>query len=250
MLTILILLISHWYLSLFCQTFFLHRYSAHQMFTLNKFWERFFFILTYLCQGPSFLNPRAYSILHQRHHQYSDTAKDPHSPHFAKGPLQMMTHTLKEYKLAKKLSLSELEFFIEKNYPVWPSFEKWVGPLHGIPFAKILWVLSYFSLYLWIAPPIWMFLLMPLHFIIGPLQGAIVNWCGHKLGYRNYSLEDKSTNTFPFEVLLMGELFQNNHHKYPKRTNFAVKWFEFDPTYYFIIVLRYLRIIQQPRKAS
>ncbi|CAA9301254.1 MAG: Fatty acid desaturase; Delta-9 fatty acid desaturase, partial [uncultured Cytophagales bacterium] len=30
--------IAHWYLSLFCQTFFLHRYSAHKMFTMNKFW--------------------------------------------------------------------------------------------------------------------------------------------------------------------------------------------------------------------
>ncbi|MFB0944651.1 MAG: acyl-CoA desaturase, partial [Spirosomataceae bacterium] len=25
--------IGHWYLSLFSQTFFLHRYSAHKMFT-------------------------------------------------------------------------------------------------------------------------------------------------------------------------------------------------------------------------
>ncbi|PSR06189.1 MAG: acyl-CoA desaturase, partial [Bacteroidetes bacterium SW_10_40_5] len=27
--------ITHWYLSLFCQTFFHHRYAAHAMFTMN-----------------------------------------------------------------------------------------------------------------------------------------------------------------------------------------------------------------------
>jgi len=30
---------GHWFSSLFSQTFFLHRYGAHQMFKMNKFWE-------------------------------------------------------------------------------------------------------------------------------------------------------------------------------------------------------------------
>ena len=79
---ILIIFISHWYLSLFFQTIFLHRYSAHQMFTMSKFWEKVFFFLTFIFQGSSFLNPRAYAILHRLHHKYSDTEKDPHSPRF------------------------------------------------------------------------------------------------------------------------------------------------------------------------
>ena len=54
--------IGHWYLSLFCQTFFLHRYSAHKMFSMSKFWERFFYALTYVSQGSSYLSPRAYAV--------------------------------------------------------------------------------------------------------------------------------------------------------------------------------------------
>ena len=46
---IFVFLILHWYLSLFGQTFFLHRYSAHKMFTMNKFWEKFFYIFE-LCR--------------------------------------------------------------------------------------------------------------------------------------------------------------------------------------------------------
>ena len=41
---------------------------------------RFFYFLTYVAQGASFLDPRAYAILHRMHHAYSDTKKDPHSP--------------------------------------------------------------------------------------------------------------------------------------------------------------------------
>jgi stearoyl-CoA desaturase (Delta-9 desaturase) len=37
--------------------------------------------------------------------------------------------------------------------------------------------------------------------------------------------------TASIDVLMLGELFQNNHHKLPNRPNFAVKWYEFDPTY-------------------
>lgn len=250
MLAVIILLISHWYLSLFCQTFFLHRYSAHQMFKLNNFWEKFFFILTYISQGPSFLNPRAYSILHQRHHYYSDTEKDPHSPHFSKNPIQMMMSTLKEYQVIKNLTSEDLENFIEKGFPIWPAFERFVNFANKFLSFKILWFVVYLLIYIWIDPPLWAYALIPFHLIVGPIQGAAVNWFGHTFGYRNYPLQDKSTNAFPFEILLMGELFQNNHHKYPKSTNFAVRWFEFDPTHYIIIVFKYLRILQQPTKVS
>jgi stearoyl-CoA desaturase (delta-9 desaturase) len=82
---IFLFLILHWYLSLFGQTFFLHRYGAHKMFTMNKFWEKFFYLFAWITQGSSYLNPRAYAILHRMHHAYSDTEKDPHTPHFFQG---------------------------------------------------------------------------------------------------------------------------------------------------------------------
>ena len=41
----------------------------------------------------------------------------------------------------------------------------------------------------------WMFALLPLHFVMGPIHGAIVNWCGHRYGYRNFDSGDVSRNT-------------------------------------------------------
>jgi len=52
---ILLFLVGHWYLSAFCQTFFLHRYASHRMFSMPLFWERFFYALTFLTQGTSYL---------------------------------------------------------------------------------------------------------------------------------------------------------------------------------------------------
>ena len=72
---IFIFFVAHWYLSLFAQTFFLHRYAAHQMFTMNKFWEKVFYILTAVFQGSSFLSPKAYGIMHRLHHAHADTEK-------------------------------------------------------------------------------------------------------------------------------------------------------------------------------
>ena len=90
-------------------------------------------------------------------------------------------------------------------------------------------------------------LLLPIHWLMGPIHGAIVNWFGHKLGYRNFATPDKSRNTLVWDALTMGELFQNNHHRAPLRTNFAARWFEIDPTYLIIVGLRILGIVKPAR---
>ena len=39
---ILVFFLVHWYLSVLMQTVFLHRYAAHQMFTMRQGWEKVF----------------------------------------------------------------------------------------------------------------------------------------------------------------------------------------------------------------
>ena len=48
-------------------------------------------------------------------------------------------------------------------------------------------------------------------FFYGAVNGAIVNWCGHKYGYQ-LDNHDHS-KSLPLDFLLMGELMKNNHHK-------------------------------------
>ena len=78
---------------------------------------------------------------------------------------------------------------------------------------------------------------------MGPIHGAIVNWCGHRYGYKNFDNGDQSRNTLILDFLTVGELFQNNHHKFGQSPNFAVRWFEIDPTYQVMRVLAWLGII-------
>ncbi|MCU0660198.1 MAG: acyl-CoA desaturase [Candidatus Pacebacteria bacterium] len=232
-------LLAHWFLSLFCQTFFLHRYASHKMFTMKRGTERFFYFLTFLFQGSSFLNPRAYALMHRMHHEYSDTEKDPHPPHLVKDIWRLMLRTRDIYSdFVSRRVLPENQF--DGDYPEWPALDSF-GNRWSV---RIGFGVLYIVLYCFFVEEWWLFFLLPIHFLMGPIHGAIVNWCGHKYGYANYNNEDKSKNTFPIELFLMGELFQNNHHKFPKKGNFAVRWFEFDPTWPIIKLLDWCGVIR------
>lgn len=236
---ILTFFLLHWFLSLFCQTFFLHRYASHKMFSMNKFWERFFYFFTFITQGSSFLNPRAYAILHRMHHAYSDTEKDPHSPHFFKDVWNMTMRTKDIYLNYAKYNV-EPEKAFRGNYPVWKLLDRF----SDMWLVRLSFTVLYVLFYIKFATAWWMFLLLPIHFFMGPVHGAIVNWCGHKYGYSNYDNDDHSKNSLPFDFLMMGELFQNNHHKSPNSLNFAKKWYEFDPTFPLIKMMNWAGIIR------
>ena len=62
---ILVFFGTHWVLALFSQTFFVHRYASHRMFSMSRRWERFFALVAYVSHGFSYLNPRAHAILHR-----------------------------------------------------------------------------------------------------------------------------------------------------------------------------------------
>ncbi len=235
---ILIFFIAHWYLAGFCQSFFLHRYASHQMFRMGRFWERFFYAATFVTQGASYLNPRAYALLHRMHHAYSDTGEDPHSPKFFKNPAAMMLNTLLVY-LDIFSGRKKVKECFEGNYPVWPAFDRWADRNE----FRLFWAALYIAFYARFASSPWMYLLVPVHIFMGPIHGAIVNWCGHRYGYQNFDNKDWSKNTFPVDLLTVGELMQNNHHHYGSRLNFAVNWYEFDPTYFVIRIFRRFGIV-------
>jgi stearoyl-CoA desaturase (delta-9 desaturase) len=236
---IVIFFLVHWQVCVFCQSFFLHRYGAHKQFTMSHGWERFFHLMTYVAQGSSFLSPRGYAILHRMHHAYSDTAKDPHSPHFSPDAMTMMLRTKHEYDdFAYDRKPPEPRF--EGGYPEWPLVDRlaqsWV--------ARIGWMAAYTLVYWQFATAWWQWLLLPVQWVIGPVHGAIVNWCGHKYGYQNFDNGDRSRNTLWVDFLTAGELFQNNHHKFAMSPNFGARWFEVDPTYIGIRIFAALRIIK------
>ena len=242
---IIYFLIVHWYTSLFFQTFFLHRYSAHKHFTMSNFWEKVFYFLSWFTQGFTALSPNVYGKLHRMHHAYADTEKDVHSPKYDKTIVAMMLRTDKIFR-GIKLGEIEVDERFCKNLPDWKFMEKYA---YKIP-SRILWISVYIGIYYSFVPEnaVWMWALLPFHFLMTLIHGVMINWFAHRIGYRNYEVSDTSTNLMPFDIITLGEGYHNNHHAYSGDANFSKKWYEFDLCYPAIVLFNALGIIELNKK--
>ncbi len=242
---IILLLVIHWYSSLFFQTFFLHRYAAHQQFTMSKNWEKVFYISAWFSQGFTSLSPNTYGKFHRMHHAYADTKKDVHSPKHDKTFVAMMLKTDRLFRGIRQGKI-KVEDRFNQNLPNWEFMEKYAYSLR----MKFAWLCFYIAMYYFLVPENakWMWALLPLHCLMVPLQGAIINWFAHLIGYTNYKVSDTSKNLVPFDLVMMGEGYHNNHHANPMSANFGKKWFEWDLAYPFIYLFNTMGIIEIPRK--
>jgi stearoyl-CoA desaturase (delta-9 desaturase) len=235
----LIFFILHWYLSLFFQSVFHHRYAAHSQFTMNKGWEKFFFIGCFITQGSSYLSAKAYGLLHRLHHAHTDTELDPHSPSYSTNIGTLLLKTRNSYNDIF-LGKTVVEEQYHKNLPDWNAFDKlahnWI--------ARVLWGATYVVIYYFIVTAWWMWLFLPITFALGAIHGLAINWWAHKFGYRNFENEDTSKNILPLDILFWGEGYHNNHHQFPGRPNYAIKWFEVDFGYTMVRLLNKIGIVQ------
>lgn len=210
------------------------------MFSMSRWWEKFFFILSFITQGSSYLSPHAYGILHRMHHAFADTKKDVHSPKYDRSIWSMMWRTKIIYSdIYHGHTKPEAQF--TDNVPEWWWFER----IANSWMARLFWAACYIAFYVFFATHWWMYLLLPIHFLMGPVHGAIINWFAHKYGYVNFKVEDTSKNMLPIDVLMMGEGYHNNHHKDSTRANFGgIRWHELDPVYPIILLLNKVGVIK------
>lgn len=236
---VIYLLIILWYGGLFFQTFFLHRYAAHQTFTMSKTAEKITYILTWVFQGSNYLSAYGYGVMHRMHHAYADTEKDPHSPKFDDNVMKMMWRTKNTYQDINQQRIAVDPKFT-KNVPQWLAFDK----IASSRISRIMWTLLYVLFFLQFATAWWQWLFLPIIILMAPIHGVIINWYAHIYGYVNFKVSDTSKNLLPFDFLMMGEAYHNNHHKHGGRANFGVKWHEFDPTYFIMRILNKLGFIK------
>lgn len=239
MIAIILFFCIHWYGSLFFQTFFLHRYSAHQAFTMSARMEKICYVLTFIFQGSNYLSAYGYGVMHRMHHAFADTEKDPHSPKYSTNLFDMMFKTKTVYS-----DINHQRIEVEKKFtdgvPNWKSFDNFASSY----IARIAWGTAYTFYYIYFAPSWHWFLLLPVHYLMSPIHGAIINWFAHKIGYVTFKVADTSKNFLPVDFLMMGESYHNNHHTHGNRANFGFKWHEIDPTYVIIKILDKLKLIQ------
>jgi stearoyl-CoA desaturase (delta-9 desaturase) len=207
---------------------------------MNKFTEKVFFVLTWIFQGSNYLSPFGYGTMHRMHHAFADTENDPHSPMYDETIWNMMWKTKTIYSdIASGRVVPDKRF--TEGVPRWDAFDKIA---RSWP-SRIFWGALYIAFYAYFATAWWMWLLLPLQFLMSPIHGAIINWFAHKYGYTNFLVKDTSKNFLPVDFLMMGESYHNNHHKFGSRANFGgIRWHEIDPTYYVIWALDKMKIIR------
>lgn len=259
MIVILVFFIAHWFLHLFFQSFLHHRYAAHGMFSMNRGWEWFFRIIAFLVQGSSALSLYAYGVMHRLHHVHAGTKEDPHSAEQHKGFLGML-------RVGRDMITSYGNILFERQ-PVPENILKKVPKLTAFDrfsnrwYIRSLFGLGYIAVYIIYAPHWLWFFLLPIHILMGPIHGMIVNWFNHKIGYRNFKNLGNDSRNFEikigkfvipwvFSIIMLGENNHNNHHARPA-INFAIKWHEFDPIFPITLLMAKLRIIKiKPAYAS
>lgn len=219
-------------------TVFYHRGLTHQAVRLSP-WTRRLVIAT--GNWVTGLDPKGWSAMHRLHHLHSDTQNDPHSPRYY-GIIGLMLAQLRSYNaILRKLNRNDPELtrlVADLDFPVsWLNRKKlWWLPyvMHVVVWLTIgavfdMWMLGYCY-----------FLGMMSH----PIQGWMVNSFGHAYGYRSFDTGDDSRNNIAVALLVMGEGYQNNHHRFPQSPKFSVAWHEVDMGYGLCLALQAIGAIE------
>lgn len=74
-----------------------------------------------------------------------------------------------------------------------------------------------------------------------------INSLSHLFGWRRYDTADTSRNNPILAIITLGEGWHNNHHHYPIFTRQGFFWWEYDITYYLLVVMSWLGIIRNLR---
>jgi stearoyl-CoA desaturase (delta-9 desaturase) len=171
--------------------------------------------------------------IHRKHHQYSDTEGDPHSPKVF-GIKNILFRGVYYYYLAAKDARMTLSYgkgtpedWIEKN--IYSKYN-----YAGVCLMLIINVV----LFGWIGPIIWLIQMLWIPF----WAAGVINGIGHWFGYRNGTTRDNSHNILPIGIWIGGEELHNNHHLDPANPKLSKKWFEFDAGWFYIKVLEKLKL--------
>jgi stearoyl-CoA desaturase (delta-9 desaturase) len=233
-------------------TVFYHRGLAHGALTIRPWARRWLLPLGVWLTG---LDPKGWACMHRLHHKHSDRRRDPHSPLYH-GVFGVLFAQLRAYeRVLVGLLTRQPEFTDVVRDLVLPV--SWLN-------RRRLWLLPY-ALHTGVALTlgwVWGLWLLGACYWVGllshPLQGWVVNALGHKYGDRNFDTSDNSRNNTLAAWLIVGEGYQNNHHRYPASARFSYRSGEVDLGYVLcrllevlgVVVIHREKLIPAPAKPS
>jgi stearoyl-CoA desaturase (delta-9 desaturase) len=204
----------------------LHRYFAHRSFATSR---PFQLALAAACAA-FFADPVAFAGHHRLHHRHSDTERDFHGPR-------------------RGLWFGWIGHLLSDPYP---EEELLAATPDLTRFPELVWLHRYgflagalaVALTLAVGGWAWFAAGYCLAWCLVAIHGAsAVNYLGHRGGRQRYDTGDRSTNNPWLGVLLFGEGWHNNHHRFPRAARAGHFWWELDVLYWMLRALAALGLV-------
>ena len=228
-----VLIATH--ITILCVTLYLHRGQAHRGIEFHPVLEHFMRFWLWLTTG---MITKEWVAIHRKHHQKTDVVGDPHSPQvegfwniLLRGVFYYVK-TAKDRSMIEQYGVGTPDDWMERN--VYSKYA-FVGIILLLTLNVMLF--GAIGLLLWLIQIAWI-----------PFWAAgVINGVGHAYGYRNTDTKDKSTNIFPWGILIGGEELHNNHHSDAASSKLSVKWWEFDIGWMWLTIFRFFKLAKLTR---
>lgn len=225
----------------------LHRYFSHRAFKTTKMMKVLLAILGSMAAQGRILY---WVSSHRRHHLYSDTADDPHSPHYRRGingPEKMKRgrglwhaqmgnmytdHATNCTLFGRDLIMDPLLAWIDRTYLFWVFLGVMIPALIGGIYLRT--ALGAVDGFLW-GGLVRIFVVHHAYFTNGSFS--------HMYGKRPFNNNDESTNNLWCAVPTFGSAYQNNHHAFPTAAVLGFKWWQIDIGAIFIRLFELLGLV-------
>lgn len=194
-----------------------HRYFAHRAYKTSRVGQ---FVLAWLGCSALQKGPLWWAVHHRGHHRYSDTPRDPHSPH-QRG--LWWSHV--GWVLSDEHNDTPMEEI--KDWSKFPEL-RWLNNWHWVPGLLLAIVCLLVG---GVSGLVWGFFVST---ILVYHATFAINSLSHLIGKRRYATSDESRNHFLLALVTLGEGWHNNHHHYQSSANQGFFWWEIDISYYVI----------------
>ena len=213
-----------------------HRLLTHRGFKTPKLVEYFLAVCGTLALegGPIF-----WVGTHRLHHQLSDKTGDPHTPTEGGWWAHVGWILSGESLHAQTVMLGRYAPDLTKD-----RFHVWLSKYHWVPLTIVGLGLLAIGGWTWVLWGIFFRVTVGLH------ATWLVNSATHMWGSRRFPTRDESRNNWWVALLTGGEGWHNNHHAHPVSARHGLKWYEFDPNYYGIWLLKVLGLARDIKVAQ
>jgi stearoyl-CoA desaturase (delta-9 desaturase) len=213
-----------------------HRLHTHRGFKTSKAFEYFLAICgTLTLEG----GPIFWVAIHRRHHQHSDRSLDPHTPRVSGFWSHIGWILFGEALHNDTMLMSRYAPDLGRD-----PFYRWLNTYHWVPLTVLglaLLAVGGWPLVNWA---------IFLRVVLGLHATYLVNSATHLWGRRRFATHDDSKNSWWVALLTFGEGWHNNHHAHPTSARHGLAWYEFDPTWLELKLLRRLGLVWDVRAAK